>query len=275
MDSVSIVKKYYDDNPVMEWERLSGFSYEFEITKHYLQKHMKGKRVLDIGGGPGRYAIYLAEQGYDVTLVDLSEGNIALAKEKATEHNVAIRAYACNALDLSALPLESYDTILLMGPMYHLLEADAREKCVLEVSKYLAPDGVLFASFIQLSAGLLYCLSDDVESIVMNEEMAPGYLECIAENRTWCGHAFTDAAFVSPFDIEPFFDRMGYEKIVVFAQEGITGAARPETKDAPEHIRDLYLKQSLRMCENPYYFALSDHLMYVGKKVRNAYACTD
>ena len=36
-----------------------------------------GDRILDIGGGPGRYAIRFAQRGCAVTLVDLSPGNIA------------------------------------------------------------------------------------------------------------------------------------------------------------------------------------------------------
>jgi len=45
-------------------------------------------RLLDCGGGPGRYAVELARRGYRVTLFDLSEGNLALAREKAAEAGV-------------------------------------------------------------------------------------------------------------------------------------------------------------------------------------------
>lgn len=63
---IEIVKKNYNNNPQLEWDRLEGFTYEFEITKKFLLKHLKGKTVLDIGGGPGRYSIFLAKQGYEV-----------------------------------------------------------------------------------------------------------------------------------------------------------------------------------------------------------------
>lgn len=76
---VEIVKENYNENAQSEWERLEGFHFEFEITKHYLKKYLQGKTVLDIGGGPGKYSIRLAGQGYDVILVDLSENNIVLA----------------------------------------------------------------------------------------------------------------------------------------------------------------------------------------------------
>ena len=90
MDESEIVKKNYDENAALEWGRLEGFHFEFEITKRYLQKYLRGKTVLDIGGGPGRYSIWLAKQGYDVTLVDLSEGNVAFAQEKFREYGVNV-----------------------------------------------------------------------------------------------------------------------------------------------------------------------------------------
>lgn len=98
-NDVEIVKENYNKNAQLEWERLEGFHFEFEIAKHYLKKYLRGKTVLDIGGGPGRYSVWLAKQGYDVTLVDLSESNIALAKQKFQEYGVQVKAYVCDARD--------------------------------------------------------------------------------------------------------------------------------------------------------------------------------
>ena len=85
LSEVEIVKKAYDNNPAQEWQRLEGFRFEFEITRHMMHRYLKKGKVLDIGGGPGRYSIYLAGLGYDVTLVDLSDGNVAFARKKAEE----------------------------------------------------------------------------------------------------------------------------------------------------------------------------------------------
>lgn len=78
-NDVEIVRENYNKNAQSEWERLEGFHFEFEITKHYLKKYLQGKTVLDIVDGSGKYSIRLAGQGYDVALVDLSENNIVLA----------------------------------------------------------------------------------------------------------------------------------------------------------------------------------------------------
>jgi 2-polyprenyl-3-methyl-5-hydroxy-6-metoxy-1,4-benzoquinol methylase len=75
-----------------------------------------------VGGGPGRYAITLARQGYRVTLLDLSRENLRLAREKAHEAQVSLAdVIHANAVDLSSLSSARYDAVLLKGPLYHLL----------------------------------------------------------------------------------------------------------------------------------------------------------
>ena len=143
---IEIVKKNYNNNPQLEWDRLEGFTYEFEITKKFLLKHLKGKTVLDIGGGPGRYSIFLAKQGYEVTLIDLSSGNINLAKQKISENNLNIKTYETDARDLSKLNLGKFDNVLVMGPLYHLSKDDDRIKCINEAKKHLAKNGKIFVA---------------------------------------------------------------------------------------------------------------------------------
>ena len=117
---MSNVQNFYDVNVQNEWERL-GIRHrtEFAVTLRALKEFLPPApgRVIDIGGGPGRYALSLAEKGYGVTLVDLSEGNLAFAREKVRETGVRLEGvFQKNALDLSDFPAESFDAALLMGP---------------------------------------------------------------------------------------------------------------------------------------------------------------
>ena len=82
------VRAAYDADPAAEWQRLDWRvqnRIELLITMHaldtYLSRPNDAVRVLDAGGGPGRYTIALAERGYTVTLLDLSPGNVALARD--------------------------------------------------------------------------------------------------------------------------------------------------------------------------------------------------
>ena len=263
---IEAVRKNYDLNAQKEWERLAGFSFEFEIAKRYLEKFMRGKTVLDIGGGPGRYSVYLAKLGYDVTLVDLSEGNVELAKRKFREYGVGAKAYVCDARDLSALGLGKFDNVLLMGPLYHLSAVCDREKCVEEAKKHLADDGVLFASFITITAGLNYYLDTAPENLI--DEPALDLFDRMAKDETWSGQAFTQATFINSIEVVPFFERLGLEKLALLGQEGLAGPRLTAIESASKKVREKYLEISLKVCENPQYYAYSNHLLYAGRVKR-------
>lgn len=263
---IEAVRKNYDLNAQKEWERLGGFSFEFEIAKRYLKKFMRGKSVLDIGGGPGRYSVYLAELGYDVTLVDLSEGNVELAKRKFEEYGVKAEAYVCDARDLSALDLGKFDNVLLMGPLYHLSAVSDREKCVTEAKKHLADDGVLFASFITITAGLNYYYDTAPENLIY--EPALDLFDRMAKDESWSGRAFTQATFINSVEVLPFLEKLGFEKLALLGQEGLTGPRLTAIESASEKVRQKYLEISLKVCENPQYYAYSNHLLYAGRVKR-------
>lgn len=266
MTETEIVRNNYNKNAEAEWGRLDGFHFEFEITKRYLQKYLRGKTVLDIGGGPGRYSVWLAKRGYDVTLVDLSEGNVVLAREKFREYGVNASAYVCDARDLSQLRLGKFDNVLLMGPLYHLSDVRDREQCVLEARRHLREGGPLFASFITITAGLNYYLDECPEKLV--DEPAMDLFDRMERDESWSGMAFTQATFINSVEVLPFFEGLGFEKLALFGQEGLTGTRLSYLNRAPGSVREKYLEISLRLCENPKYFAYSNHLMYIGRQKR-------
>ncbi len=86
------IERAYDRQPEREWERMDRHRTEFGVTLRALAEHLPPPpgRVLDCGGGPGRYAIELARRGYEVMLYDLSAACLRLAREKAAEAGVTL-----------------------------------------------------------------------------------------------------------------------------------------------------------------------------------------
>lgn len=94
----------------------------------YIPNHAK---VHDIGGGPGQYALYLSQEGHDVSLLELSSHNIEVANRKQQELGISLTlCEKANALQLEKYEDEVYNVILLMGPLYHLVNLEDRELCM-------------------------------------------------------------------------------------------------------------------------------------------------
>jgi S-adenosylmethionine-dependent methyltransferase len=102
------VAKYYTSFGEREWQRLEAPSIgaiELAVTLHLLESYLpKDGFILDLGGGPGRYTIWLAQHGYRVVLADISQDMLSIAQVKISEHEVEAQVEAvvqADARDLS------------------------------------------------------------------------------------------------------------------------------------------------------------------------------
>ena len=135
------VKNYY--NNYNEDARLTRKSRlpEYLLTMEYIEKYsFDGAKILEIGAGTGRYSIALAEKGYDVTAVELVPHNIDIIRKKI-KPNYMISVYEGNAVDLSFLEDNTFDIVLLLGPMYHLFNDDDKHAAIGEAIRVAKKGG--------------------------------------------------------------------------------------------------------------------------------------
>ena len=116
------IKNQYDS-----FYSLKGSMYEdngpLEIVTRLIDYIDKGK-VLDIGGGEGRNALYLAEQGFEVTVTDLSGVGLDKLQSFAKEKNLNI---ATKASDVLVEEIKGkYDAVILTSILHHMNEEEAR-----------------------------------------------------------------------------------------------------------------------------------------------------
>lgn len=269
IDAIERVRQHYNEDPAAEWERLERHPFEFIFTTHMMDKYIRpGDRVLDIGGGPGRYAIHYAQMGCDVTLVDLSEGNIEYAGRMAAEQGARLEMHVKNCLALDELALGEYDHVFLMGPLYHLTEREDREAAVTLALRHLKPGGNLYCSFILDFAGIIYDLKfgpGHLPKDLANPATRP-LLDSIALGTEYVGPAFTSVCFINQTQIEPFMARFPLDKLHLFGQEGILALNERQVLDFPEEEFALWIETAKRFLEVPALLALSEHAMYIGRK---------
>ena len=104
--------------------------------------------ILDVGGGPGAYAVPLALAGQAVHLVDAMPLHVRQAREAAAAAEVGLASAEVGDARELAFPDAGADAVLLLGPLYHLPEPADRHAALTEARRVLRPGGVLLAAGI-------------------------------------------------------------------------------------------------------------------------------
>jgi 2-polyprenyl-3-methyl-5-hydroxy-6-metoxy-1,4-benzoquinol methylase len=154
------VRAYFDGLAGREWERLETTVQgrnNYAVHRRLLDRYARaGMRVLDIGSGPGRYAIDLAALGAEVTVADLSQVQLDLARERIAERGLVGRIAGFHRLDvlhLAGLEAESYDLVVCYGGVLSYTR-ERHPDALRELARVVRPGGVVLASVMSLYGAL-------------------------------------------------------------------------------------------------------------------------
>ncbi len=129
IDDVSDIVTMYNDDTEREHRRLDLHQLEWDITWRYLSEYLPPEgSILEIGAATGRYTHELAKRGYTITAVDMSEGLIDINRKRILEEGLVekVRFVLADGRNLSNVDKCDFDVVLLMGPLYHLVEEKDR-----------------------------------------------------------------------------------------------------------------------------------------------------
>ena len=124
--------------------------------------------VLDVGGGPGGHACWLAARGYRVHLIDVTPLHVELARQASARQPGAPLAGA-EVGDARALPWPdgAADAVVLFGPLYHLTERADRLKALREAHRVLRPGGeLIILTRVSADAGMRRFIEQRLQPVV-------------------------------------------------------------------------------------------------------------
>jgi ubiquinone/menaquinone biosynthesis C-methylase UbiE len=266
------VVKHYERG--LEAERLSGGTsrLEFARTRELLSRFLPPPpaRVVDVGGGPGAYSCWLAGQGYEAHLVDIVPLHVEQAR-RASDAQPGSPIASATVGDARSLDREdaSADVVLLLGPLYHLIERDDRVKALAEARRVLVEGGVVFAvgisRFASLLDGLRLGFLDDPEfRRAVESDLKDGQHRNPGDHPDY----FTTAFFHRPEELQSEVEQSGLVHEGMFAIEGPGWLLQDFNDRWKDDARREGLLNAIRLIEQePSLVGASAHLLAVARKI--------
>lgn len=225
--------------------------------------------IVDVGGGPGIYACWLAKRGYEVHLVDAVALHVEQAEQASLRQPEASLA-SCRLGDARRLDYADAfaDGVLLLGPLYHLAEHADRMAALEECRRIPRPGGVLLAvgisRFASLHVGLVRWWIDDPDfQAMVRSELADGRHNPPAN---WPG-LFTTAYFHHPDELKQEISLAGFEHGATLAVQGAGWLVPDFEARWNEPTQREALLMAVRWTEGePATLGLSPHLLAVARK---------
>ena len=272
------VRAYYASFGEREWARLENpddGAVEFAVTCHTLATYLPpNARVLDIGGGPGRYTIWLAQRGHRAVLADLSPELLSIARSKIDQFGVGVMVeeiVEADACDLSHWADDSFDAVLCLGPFYHLPDPQDRHRAATELGRVLRPEGLAFVAFMPRYAFLrrTLAISDERRHLAQ-----PDFVARLLEDGVFINNIpgrFTNGYGVRPEEVAPFFEQYGFTTLVLLGTESVIAdiqRALFELATSDPVAYQAAFDIIVRVASDPSILGVAVHLLYVGSNSR-------
>jgi ubiquinone/menaquinone biosynthesis C-methylase UbiE len=269
--SETLVKNYYTGYVRKEWRRLIKDAYhrlELDTTLHFIKKHFpKRGLILDAGGGPGRYTVTLASQGYDMILLDMTPANVEFAKRQIKRSGAQKRVKDVvegSIVDLSRFTDNTFDGVLCLGgPLSHVVDQRKRDKAMRELVRVAKPGAPIAVSVIARLSLLVTELT-----LFPHEVEMPLFQKILKTGDYLGGYGFTACHFFLPEEFRAAFDDQGVEVLEMIGLEGISSGHRRELNRIAKNERQWKVWQAthLKTCAHPAAVGISEHMLIVARK---------
>ena len=254
-----LLKTYY--NKFNEEKRLDSRHgiVEFNTSMKYILSYLKDfnrPKIIDIGAGTGKYSLSLKELGYDVTAVELVKHNLKFITVK----NPDIKAYLGNALDLSKFMDESFDLIIMFGPLYHLHSIDEKIKALSEAKRILKKDGIMMVCYYMNEYAIIKhgFIDGFINDAINNKEIDEIFKINTNDNDLY--------SYTRLEEIDELNKIVGLNRIDIFTQDLLTDYFRKEINKMDEETFNLYLDYVYKVSNRKDIIGIGSHIVDIVKK---------
>ena len=226
--------------------------------------------VFDVGGAEGAYALPLARDGYQVHLIDPVPSHVEAAR-RASAAQASFPLASAEVGDARELPSgrELADVVLMLGPMYHLVDASDRALALSEAHRVLRPGGVLMVAAISRFASTFDGLHsgaivDPEFELIVEGDLLDGVHRNphVHDRPEW----FTLAYFHTPDQLRDEVRDAGFSDVDLVAVEG-PGAWADLDAALDDPIKgEAVLRAIARVEREPSLLAASPHLMAIARR---------
>lgn len=240
---------------------------EFVTSMRYIHQYIKelltqkgcekgDLKILDIGAGTGRYSIPLAEEGYDVTAVELVKHNLGRLKQKCA----LVKAHQGNAMKLSKFADDTFDLTLLFGPMYHLHQKEEKQKALEEAKRVTKKGGIILVAYIMNEYSVITYAFKEKN---IKQALESGMLD---ENYHCTEKANPLYSFVRLEDMAELNELVGLDRVKVIAADGAANYIRPYLNQLEEDEFQAFIEYHLATCERMDLMGCSAHTVDILRK---------
>jgi SAM-dependent methyltransferase len=265
-----VITGYYERAPEEARLKQGPFQLEEVRTRELIQRFALPPPgvVVDIGGAAGAYALWLAEAGYSVHLLDRVPRLVAEAQRRSAA--AARPLLSCRVGDACALdvPAETADVVLLLGPLYHLTDPGDRARALQEAARVLKPGGRLFAAAISRWASAFDGLARDLMqdprfARIVEQDLLSGQHRNPTERLDY----FTTAYFHHPEELAAEVVATGLALQGVYGLEG-PGWILPDVAERMAHAerRETLLRVARMLETEPRIVGSSAHFLAVAQR---------
>ncbi len=252
------LEQYY--NKFCEEKRLTRRhgNIEFVTSMKYIHKYLKpDDKILDIGAGTGRYSVALADEGYDVTAVELVKYNLGILKQKQSN----VKAYQGTALNLKRFSDNTFDITLLFGPMYHLYTMEDKVKALSEAKRVTKTGGKIFVAYCMNEYSILtYGFKENhIQESIENGKVDKDF------------HVLSEAkdlySYVRLEDIAEINEKTGgVKRLQILAADGPANYMRTILNAMDEETYQTFIDYHLSTCEREDLMGASAHTLDILEK---------